>query len=248
MPSHRVWLDAFPDQPGQTVTLAGEEAHHAARVKRLSPGDTVELLDGSGKVAQAKVAQARKTSRHGWEIDLAVEQINVFDQVRPVVEVRSAVPKGDRLEQMIDGLVQVGAAAWSPLVSTRSVVDPREGKLARLERVVHEACKQSGRPWKLRLCASASLADSLSAHPGERIVIADASGEPYAPDPAARIIRIIIGPEGGWTQEELESAAGRATVASFGPHTMRIETAAVAAAAIVIARGMVPAGNAPDAT
>lgn len=246
MPLHRVWLDEFPDRPGQTVTLTGEEAHHAARVKRLSSGDTVELLDGSGRVASARVSQSRKTSRHGWEIDLAVEQINVFDQVRPAVEVRSAVPKGDRLEQMIDGLVQVGAAAWSPLVSTRSVVDPREGKLARLERVVHEACKQSGRPWKLRLGASASLADSLAGVPGERIIIADASGAPYTPDPAADAIRIIIGPEGGWTPEELSAAGGRATIACFGPHTMRIETAAVAAAAIVVSHGISAVNSDPD--
>lgn len=147
--------------------------------------------------------------------------------------VRSAVPKGPRLEHMIDQLSQIGVGAWSPLISTRAVVDPRRGKLDRLERVCLEAVKQSGRAWAMRIEASVA-ARSLPITSG--VIVADRSGDPLgAVGPTGEDLTLLIGPEGGWTPDELERfRSGGARIVSFGPHVMRIETAAVVAAGVLL--------------
>jgi 16S rRNA (uracil1498-N3)-methyltransferase len=153
----------------------------------------------------------------------------------PRLEVLSAAPKGSRLEDMIDGLSQVGADAWMLLETDRAEVDPRPGKLERLRRVAAEASKQSGRPWLLEIGQSVQLAAALGrAGPGRSVVVADVSGEPYSRRGEPEI-SLLIGPEGGWSPAELAAVRrSSARVCRFGPHTMRIETAAVAAAAILL--------------
>ncbi|MCC6425577.1 MAG: 16S rRNA (uracil(1498)-N(3))-methyltransferase [Phycisphaerales bacterium] len=233
MPSHRVWLDQFPDPPGSRVIVGGEEAHHAVRVKRLVAGDPVELLDGRGRLAKAVVAHTRKLPKHGgWEIELAIQSSQLVPRTIPEIQVWSAAPKRDRLDSMIDGLAQAGIASWSPLLTQRSVVEPRDGKLSRLARISAEACKQSGRAWVMEIGDGGTIADGLM--PSASLVLADASGSMYCPA-KAQAIRLLIGPEGGWTPDEIAAArhAG-AQIACFGPHTMRIETAAVVAAGIVV--------------
>ncbi|MEO1511027.1 MAG: RsmE family RNA methyltransferase [Planctomycetota bacterium] len=219
------------DDRGGTIEILGEEAHHAARVKRLEPGQPLELLDGSGVVARAEVAEIVKLGKKaGWALHARVIEIERLPQPEPRLTVLSAAPKGPRLETMIDQLSQIGVASWAPLSCTRSVVDPRAGKLDRLSRVTLEAAKQSGRAWAMTVERGASFRDAI----GEGVVIADASGKPYQPT-GARELTLLVGPEGGWTDAELDQArAAGATVAGFGRHVMRIETAAVVAAGIVL--------------
>jgi len=162
-----------------------------------------------------------------------VEALQRIPPVEPRLEVWASSPKGPRLESMIDGLSQAGAAAWAPLSTQRTVVEPGAGKLDRMHRLAAEASKQAGRAWDLEILPGGDLAAALA---GPAVVVAHASGGPYRPGGAA-MIRLLIGPEGGWTVDELARArAGGASVASFGPHIMRIETAAVVAAAIVLDR------------
>jgi 16S rRNA (uracil1498-N3)-methyltransferase len=249
MSLHRIWLEAFPDQVGAALVVAGEEAQHAIRVKRLEAGDTVHFLDGRGRIGIGRIDETRKTARHGWEMVCTLTQITLAEHPRVAVHVLSAVPKGDRLEQMVDSLVQAGAESWAPLLSERLVVEPREGKLARLVRVTQESSKQSGRPWVLNLGDGVEFdtaIKSAAADPSGLVILADGSGVPvaqlFASQPtlrAATSIRLLIGPEGGWSEGELSAArAAGVLIASFGPHVMRIETAAVVAAAVVVNIGM----------
>jgi 16S rRNA (uracil1498-N3)-methyltransferase len=237
MSAHRIlYPDLASALPGTPVTILGDEAHHAARVKRLVTGDPVEFLDGRGHRALAVIRDITKagSSKHPeWLLVCDIQQLTIDPPPRPRVEIWAAPPKGERLEDMIDGLGQVGAAAWCPLLATRTVVDPREGKLARLARVAAETAKQSGRSWTLELGTGGAPHAAIT--PDARVIIADASGTPYSPS-GAELIRVLIGPEGGWTDDELRDlrAAG-ATLARFGPHVMRVETAAIVAAAAVIA-------------
>lgn len=227
--AHRIYFPQFSAESAGVITVAGEEAHHALRVKRLEQGDAVELCDGRGLVARTRLAGSRKT-REGWEADLAVEGVEVALQVLPRVTVASAVPKGERLEALIDGLSQVGAAGWRPMRTKRSVVDPREGKLERLDRVATEAMKQCGRAWKLSIGPLVPFEQVLDAG----VVIADASGGAYQPSGNDEVV-ILVGPEGGWDPAELERAlSAGARAVRFGPHTMRTELAAVVAAAQVL--------------
>ncbi|MCC6677641.1 MAG: 16S rRNA (uracil(1498)-N(3))-methyltransferase [Phycisphaerales bacterium] len=228
---HRIHYPDLPTQPGAAIVITGEEAHHAARVKRAGPGEPVQLLDGRGAVADASITGVIKARSGEWSLHVAITAIRREEPLSPRLEVWASSPKGPRLESMIDGLCQAGAAAWAPLHTTRTVVDPREGKLDRMHRLAAEASKQSGRAWHLEVLEGGDLAAAL-AIPGA--IFADASGAPYHAT-GRPLVRLLIGPEGGWTPEELSAArAAGAQIASFGPHIMRIETAAVIASGIVL--------------
>lgn len=242
---HRLYLDHPIPQPGETLLVGGEEASHALRVKRLGPGDAVGLLDGAGGRGSGMVtAVERARGKHGEAaVELRVVTSERSDPIRPVLDVRTATPKGGRVDDMVEQLSQVGAASWGPLATERGVVDPRETKLLRLERVARESAKQCGRAWVLRVDAPEVFAAAV-AGAGRRTIVADGSGEPWRREMGnVESLRLLIGPEGGWTEDELAAArqAG-AVVTRFGPHTMRIETAAVAAAAVIMA-GAATAGN-----
>lgn len=236
MACHRILRPDLDSRPGDDVVIDGEEARHAVRVKRLEVGQDVELFNGRGRVVVAKVSGSRKHPRtHAWELVVRATAVEERPAPRPRLEVWTAVPKGARLEEMIDQLSQVGAAAWAPLSAVRSVVDPREGKMERLLRVAAESAKQCGRDWLLEIGNGGTLKEALKA-PG--VIVADASGDGYKPsgsDDAGGQLRLLIGPEGGWTADELRSSADAgARVCSFGRNVMRVETAAVVAAGIVL--------------
>lgn len=234
---HRILLEKPDFAPGQEIRIEADEAHHAARSKRLRPGDPVELLNGNGLRAQATIEEIAR-DRTGPVLRLRILSAETVRPVSPRLTVMAATPKGGRADELVDSLAQVGAAAWRPLITARTVVDPRPTKLDRLSRVALEAAKQSGRAWMLQVGPPITLAQALAdthAAPGKTLVLADASGGPYEPsgDPE---IHLLIGPEGGFEPAELALARDAAAqIASFGPHVMRIETAAVAAAAIVLA-------------
>jgi len=111
---------------------------------------------------------------------------------------------------MIDQLVQVGVARWQPLMCVRSPSDLHKPARRddRLERACIEACKQSGRAWLMELGEPTSFADALDADQGETIVLADGNGGDYEPS-TAKAVRLLIGPAGGWTDEERELARAR---------------------------------------
>jgi 16S rRNA (uracil1498-N3)-methyltransferase len=231
--------NTIPDM-GQVMAIAGDEAAHAIRVKRLEPGEAVCVMDGAGVIGEGRVERAIKGGKREGptlEVRIGARREVAWPGVTPGVEVFAATPKGGRVDEMVDGLSQVGAAVWSPLQTERGVVDPREAKLARLERIAREAAKQCGRAWVLRIGGQKSFAEAIVGD-GVRVVVADATGEAWAGIKDQRPVRLLIGPEGGWTEQEL-AAARRAgvEVARFGVHTMRIETAAVAACAIIMSGG-----------
>jgi len=243
MGAHRVYLPLAEFEgevvPGARLRVLGEEARHAVRVKRLEPGERVELLDGAGAIAIAAFEGAAKLGkREGWAIELAIESCERVAPVSPRVELFGAVAKGARVEEMIDGLSQVGAAAWRPLAAEwGGVAKPK--KPDRLERIAGEAAKQCGRAWALEIGDEVALPEALRPD-ADRIVVADASGGAFEPGPCAAV-RVLIGPEGGWSDREraaIDQAAGSGgvEVCSFGPHTMRVEVATVVAAAIVLDR------------
>lgn len=248
---HRAYLPTLDRTPGTLVELTGEEAHHAARVKRLAPGDSLDVFDARGRSAHATIESIHKAPRRDapdpWIVRLRLGPVTLATPVRPALEVCAAPPKGERLEWMIDQLSQVGAAIWRPLVAERTVVEPREGKLARLERAAIEAAKQSGRAWALDIAPPIDFADALI---GPGVILADASGPRWAPSdfgPCPPELRLLIGPEGGWTPAEIARARSSGVViASFGSAIMRIETAAVAAAALVL-HALAPCPEPPSA-
>lgn len=228
--------------PEQSAVIGGEEAHHALRVKRLNVGDHLELLDGRGVRALGVIRETRKLGKQGWEIGVAIERVEREARARPALHVLTGVPKGERFEMLVDQLSQVGAASWAMLRSQHATVDPSEHRIDRLARIAGEASKQCGRAWLLTIEPERTFDDVLreraaSSAPGaspKACVVAHVSGGEYRAT-GAEEITLLIGPQGDWSERELQSARDAGVqIATFGRHVMRVETAAAAAASCIL--------------
>lgn len=242
MAIHRILHEDLSPQIGARVVIGGDEAHHAARVKRCEVGDVIELINGRGVHAPSVIRAIRKGRQGDWEIEVEITSVSSEDRAVPRIEVFAAAAKGERLEEMIDGLSQVGADAYRPLLTKRTIVDPREGKINRLRRVAAESLKQCGRGWVLEIGETITLAEAIRPADGTVVLAADATGgaAPEERIKAAQRVVLLVGPEGGFSDEEFEQlrAAG-VTLFRFAAHVLRVETAAVVGAARVAAvRGL----------
>ncbi|MCL4221269.1 MAG: 16S rRNA (uracil(1498)-N(3))-methyltransferase [Phycisphaerales bacterium] len=224
---HRIYTPDVDLHGKDRITVSGEEAHHAGRVKRLSPGDHVGLFDGRGLQAKGVVLRAETRGKSPW-LEVEIVETHTREPVRPRVVVRSPAPKGDALEWMIDQLSQVGAAAWGLLRTDHAERQPR--RLDRLERTAIESAKQCGRAHLMQLLAPASF-DEVWCAAGGLVCAADAGGGPLGNLPPADEITLLIGPEGGWSGRERATLSERQVpIVGLGPHVLRLETAAVVGA------------------
>lgn len=240
MAPHRIWLPAIPGL-GQQARIDGDEARHAAAVKRLGPGDPVELLDGRGVIAAARVESVTPArGKRSATLTVSIVTRAAHPPASPAVHILAPAPKADRLAWMIEQISQAGVASWAPLRAERAVVDPSEHKLDRLARIAIESMKQCGRAHALDIRPAVTVAALVASAP-RSLLIADAAGVPISSISAASECSVVIGPEGGLTDAETQSlrrAGGRPL--RLGPHIMRIETAALAAACLLM-------GSAPSA-
>lgn len=229
----RVFVEDWGD--GATAVVRGEELHHLSRVRRLGPGDRVEVFDGRGR---AELAEVREVSKE--RAVLRLEGVSLPSREPHVdLTLATAVPKGDRFDWLVEKAVELGVRRLVPLRTDRSVVDPRSGKLDRLRRAVIESSKQCGRNLLMEVAETSSWAELLRSadQPGRWFAMPGGQPLPTATAPAPRII-VAIGPEGGLTEAEAQAAvsAGWSPV-GLGPTILRVETAALAACVGVLSRG-----------
>jgi 16S rRNA (uracil1498-N3)-methyltransferase len=217
------------------------QAHHARNVLRLANGDAVELFDDDGRTASGEL-----------EIEPGGHAaVRIGDVKEPAASsftwsVAAAVPKGDRADWMVEKLSELGAASYIPLLAERSVVQPKgEGKRQRWMRLATESAKQSRRVGVMRVEAPIDLAALLKSlaveSPGALSAWFLDTGDTaipirqmlLSPPPSGRLL-LLIGPEGGWTSGEIDRMLdANLTAVSLTRTILRIETAAVAAAACV---------------
>jgi 16S rRNA (uracil1498-N3)-methyltransferase len=214
------------------VEMTGPEARHLATVCRLGAGDEIQLFNGDGHEYQARIVETSKKSVH----------MEVFSAAAPTrelpfqLEIAAPIPKGDRAQFLVEKLTELGVTAFVPLLCERGVVQPGPGKMDKLERYVIEASKQCGRNILMRVKEPVSWERYCRrGEAGELRVVAHPSGadawKDYRPV-APRATRCAVGPEGGFTDEEISLAAANGWQAvSLGPRILRIETAAVVMAA-----------------
>ena len=216
-----------PLAPGD-LTLSGPDAHHMTTVRRFAPGDGVVLFNGDGCEYPAEVVAVGKK-----QVTLTVLRRDAVSREVPFpVVVGSALPKGDRADYLIEKLVEVGVTRFIPLITERSVVIPKEGTLAKLERGVIEASKQCGRNVLMRIDPPKLWAEfvHLPDLPPAKFVLHTADGT--LPATLVGGVVFAVGPEGGFTAAEVSAASGSGwRVVNFGPRVLRVETAAVVAAA-----------------
>ncbi|MGI9600485.1 MAG: 16S rRNA (uracil(1498)-N(3))-methyltransferase [Acidimicrobiales bacterium] len=193
--------------------LSDDDRHHLERVLRLRSGDSLTMSDGRGRWRRC---------HFGDELEAAGDAVDVpANEIELTVAV--ALVKGSRPELVVRELTELGLDHIALFAAERSVVQWDEAKVAsqreRLEKVAREAAMQCRRVWLPELEILADLT-GLIARPGS--ALADFDGGPVTADHRV----IVVGPEGGWTDEErsLSSAHVR-----LGRHVLRSETAALAA-------------------
>ena len=205
------------------IDLDEDEARHGRAVLRLQVGDAVRLIDGLGHWTEATVSAVGKKL-----LSLKTGSVQTDEpQSASQLHVYVAAPKGSRFEDMVRGLSELGVGTVSPLRCERSVRDPN---VHRAQRVAREASKQCGRAYVTQVSDVVdfpSLADCNMPH-----ILLDPHGKPPKPGPCAPTA-LVIGPEGGFTDEEIEQMQSwGAQPTRLASSILRIETAAIAAAAV----------------
>ncbi|GHD02102.1 16S rRNA (uracil(1498)-N(3))-methyltransferase [Zhihengliuella salsuginis] len=232
---------------GAVVVLDGDEGHHAVTVKRIRAGEAIDLVDGRGRRAEATVTSTAKRS-----LEARVDRIG--DEPAPgcrIVLVQ-ALAKGDRDLQAVEAAVELGAGGVVPWQAERCVVRWQGDKAAKgrqkWEATVRSAVKQSRRAWVPDVEAAMStraLSEWIRHDGGARLVLVmhEDAAEPLgervraavAAEPDLHEIVLIVGPEGGISENEVEQLreAGAKPVV-LGRHVLRSGTAGPAG--IVLAR------------
>jgi 16S rRNA (uracil1498-N3)-methyltransferase len=232
------------------VTLQGDDARHAAAVMRARPGDRLIACNGLGRDVIAKIVSVDKDNVQA-EIE---EELTSTAEMGWRVAVAQSLPKGDKLETVIQKGTEAGAASFLPFLSRRTVVQYDERKEAkridRWRKIAKEAAEQSHRSvvpvihtvssWKTLLGTFAKYDLVLFCYEEEgrrgkglRETLADIkNGRTPLATGANPAILLIVGPEGGFTAEEAEAAiAAGAKAIGLGPRILRTETAALYALA-----------------
>ena len=225
-----------PDSTPECVELDGPEAHHLLHVLRAKVGDRVGLFNGEGAEAIAEIVNIRKRSA---ELRL-IETWSVPAESRTLT-IATAMPKGDRARWLIEKCTELGVSRLIPLRTQRSVVEPGESKMDKLDQAVIAGCKQCGRSHLMTISPLMTFAKllkeltpgTLIAHPNAPISVSEAlSLSDNGNQVKAQSAVMLIGPEGGFTDDEFSAAvAAGATPVNLGSHILRIETAAIAVAA-----------------
>ena len=227
--SERFFIDTLP--LGNQAVLKGDEARHLTRVLRAKIGDAVRLFNGRGSEWPAQVVQI---GRDTVSLEIGAACVDSPSDFR-LLTVAAALPKGDRQKWMVEKLTELGVGRLIPLATTRGVAEATAGAQARLERGVIEACKQCGRNTLMEVAAGHTLDQLLAAIPaGTYGLIAHPGGSPLKTGAlrAATAVLALVGPEGGFTDDELVAADRSGLVrVSLGPHILRVETAAISLAA-----------------
>jgi 16S rRNA (uracil1498-N3)-methyltransferase len=218
---------------GGAVELDGDEARHAVVVRRIRVGEQVALTDGAGTTAVVTVSATTKSSLTG-----TVSAVRSEQPESPRLVVVQAIPKGDRGELAVEMLTEVGADVIVPWAASRSVAvwrGERAAKsLARWRSTAREAAKQARRSWHPSVAEMALLPDAALS-----VVLHEAGTGPLAAldVPAAGDVVVVVGPEGGITDEELAAFADAgAESLRMGRSVLRTSTAGVAAAAALLSR------------
>lgn len=223
---------------GDRVLLDGDEGRHAATVKRMRVGEWLTLTDGRGHWSDAEVVEVAKST-------LTVELLSLDRALRrePAVTVVQAIPKGDRGELAVEMLTEIDVDRIVPWAASRSVAvwkGERVTKgLAKWRTTARTAAKQARRAWFPEVAELASTAEvvDLIAAADLAIVLHEAAEAPLADlslDGVATIV-VVVGPEGGISDEELALFAG-ARIVKLGSSVLRTSTAGVAAVAALLSR------------
>ncbi|PUA36240.1 16S rRNA (uracil(1498)-N(3))-methyltransferase [Paenibacillus elgii] len=233
--------DEFADA---VVTITGDDAHHLIRVMRAKPGDTCIVSDGVSREALVRI---RSLEDRQVTADI-VDRLPMENEAAVDVWIAQSLPKGDKMELVIQKGTEIGAVRFLPFVSERTVVQldgKKEGKrLERWQKIAKEAAEQAHRnrvpavesvlSWK-ELLRTASEADAAwicyekqDAQQLRRAIREAVSKRSNRADGSRVKLMLIVGPEGGFGEREVSEAEAAGCVAvGLGKRILRTETAAM---------------------
>ncbi len=223
-----------------SLVLTGDEAHHCREVMRLGEGDKLVAFNGQGSEAMARIHSANKT-----RIELETLTVSKSSRLPITLTLAQAVIKGKQMDLILQKATELGVARLVPLLSERTVVrlgaEDRAKKHAKWQRILIEACKQSGQNWLPQLeepqgvetffkrPPSEELLLLASLHPDARHLrsIVKEYGEINGGNPPSSAL-VLIGPEGDFTPAESATALRQGCLPwTLGPIVLRSETAAL---------------------
>lgn len=214
--------------------ITGEEYNHLSRVLRLAVGDHVLCFDGSDFVYTCELKKIDKTAAY---FDILSKDINKCNP-KARVTLFQALPKGDKLELIIQKASELGISEIQPYESKYCIAKANAGKLERLNKIAVSACKQCGRGLPLVIHDAVKFDDMLNNLKEYDTVIVAYENEDdkslYDVELKGRVA-IVVGSEGGFAQEEI-ARLSQYNVVTLGSRILRAETAAIALSAIVMYR------------
>ena len=223
------------DVHGDTLALVGAEAHHAARVLRVRPGERISVADGTGRVMEAVVSNVGET------VDADVREFYQVDRTSPDIVLVQGIAKGDKVDAVVQKAVEVGVARITPVVCERTVVRWDERRRAkaveRWREIARAAAKQCRSAWMTAIDDVAQGLDAVETA-GSVVALDAGAGQrlrEVLPPQAPGAVTLVIGPEGGLSPAEIAwlTATGH-RVATLGPRILRTETAGPMAAALIL--------------
>jgi 16S rRNA (uracil1498-N3)-methyltransferase len=234
---------------GDQVALSEEEAEHLTRVLRLRAGAAVRVFDGRGHEFEALIARAAKQR---VEVSIGEAREPSASEPHTAVTLAQAALKGDKMDDVVRNAVMMGVAAIQPIVTARSEVSleslARGRRRDRWERIAIASAKQCGRavvPPVLKPCNLASVLDSIVQRtaPGSGLMLVEPSAETADALTLADLepegpwdTTLLVGPEGGWTAEEISDAAHACRFLRLGSRTLRADATPLVALAALWAR------------
>jgi 16S rRNA (uracil1498-N3)-methyltransferase len=227
---------------GDRILLPVDEAEHLTRVLRLSNGDRVRVFNGRGAEFDAVVDTADKTS-----VRLQIgAPCSPAPEPRVAVTLAQAVLKGDKMDDVVRDAVMLGVAAIQPIVTARTEISAaaltRGRRRERWERIAVSAAKQCGRavvPAILEPQSFPPPSESLLPAPVFVLVEPGVSSGLALGDLDAQIPRhatLVVGPEGGWTADEVEAASALGSLVTLGGRTLRADAMALVALSALFTR------------
>ncbi len=217
-------------KPGR-IRLGQREMHHLRDVLRMGEKDAIEVFDDRGRAADAIISVVNSE-----QVCVDIAEVRKATKAGALIVVASAVPRGNRADWMIEKLAELGVNKWIPLDTERGVVKPKgTEKKSRWERIAIEAARQSGSKGVMSIAPAATPREAIERAAGATVwhLSLEANATPVRNAMIQGDLLLMIGPEGGWTAGEMAllRQSGAAEI-SLGPTVLRVETAAVAAAAV----------------
>ena len=228
----------WPGLDEDSLRVTGDEAHHMRTTRRLGPGDAVTLFDGAGRRVTGEIVRADRR-----EVEVVVHNRHAESARSGRLTLAVAMPKGKRQDVLIEKLTELGAEAVWPMITQRSVVRPDADRTAKWRRSAIEAAKQSHQTFLPGILPPQLYAEVVRQADGfDYVLLASLTSDAapihvllsaYAPSDS---VLALVGPEGGFSPEEHDAAlAVGARPVRLAPGVLRVETAAIALAAIYAA-------------